>query len=183
MVKGIVNVLRFIFFPSPEQVEATHAKLAPIIDKLLEKTRLTKLSPIINPKFTIYFFIGCFTTFINIGGFYLLWFLFRKPPDKSVLIQIINSIAWLLSVVACFLPNKFFVFRSPYLGVKLTFKEFVSFMLSRLATLIIEAIGLFIFCTTLGWNSLIVKPLLAVIVIILNYVFAKLWVFAKKSND
>ena len=55
----------------------------------------------------------------------------------------------------------------------------VSFYSGRVATLIIEEIILFIFITYLQYNSMVVKIIAQVVVVILNYVISKLWVFIK----
>ena len=45
--------------------------------------------------------------------------------------------------------------------------------------MIIEEIILFIFITYLQYNSMVVKIIAQVVVVILNYVISKLWVFRK----
>lgn len=181
MTKGLLNIFRLFFFPTAAEVDRVYEKFEPFIDRVLTALKLKKLEKIIHASTVIYFLVGCYTTFVNLGIYYALYFICFKPADDSFLIQAINGVAWFIAVVACFLPNKFYVFRAPYTDFKATFKEFCSFVLSRLATLIIETIGIFLFCTLLHMSALVVKPLLAIVVIILNYVFAKLWVFAKKA--
>lgn len=58
-------------------------------------------------------------------------------------------------------------------------KEIISFIGGRVATLVIEELILFIFITNLGMNSMAVKVVAQVIVIVLNYVISKLIVFKK----
>lgn len=58
-------------------------------------------------------------------------------------------------------------------------KEITSFISGRVATLVIEELILFIFITNLGMNSMLVKIVAQVIVIVLNYVISKLIVFKK----
>ena len=58
-------------------------------------------------------------------------------------------------------------------------KEITSFIGGRVATLVIEELILFIFITNLGMNSMLVKIVAQVIVIVLNYVISKLIVFKK----
>ena len=48
-------------------------------------------------------------------------------------------------------------------------------------TFLIEEGGMLLFITFLSFNDIIVKVVIAVVVVILNYVFSKLFVFAKKE--
>ena len=50
----------------------------------------------------------------------------------------------------------------------------------RVVTLVIEEIILLVFITWLGFNSMVVKVIAQVIVIVLNYVISKFWIFKDK---
>lgn len=50
-----------------------------------------------------------------------------------------------------------------------------------MVTLVIEEIILLVFITWLGFNSMIVKVIAQVIVIVLNYVISKFFVFSEKK--
>ena len=50
-----------------------------------------------------------------------------------------------------------------------------------MVTLVIEEIILLVFITWLGFNSMVVKVIAQVIVIVLNYVISKFFVFADKK--
>ena len=50
-----------------------------------------------------------------------------------------------------------------------------------MVTLVIEEIILLIFITWLGFNSMVVKVIAQVIVIVLNYVISKFFVFSEKK--
>lgn len=51
-----------------------------------------------------------------------------------------------------------------------------------MVTLVIEEIILLVFITWLGFNSMVVKVIAQVIVIVLNYVISKFWVFTDKKD-
>ena len=53
----------------------------------------------------------------------------------------------------------------------------LSFFGGRVVTLVIEEIILLVFITWLGFNSMVVKVIAQVIVIVLNYVISKFWIF------
>ena len=58
-------------------------------------------------------------------------------------------------------------------------KQMASFFGGRLFTLIVEEAILAVFITWLGFNSMAVKLVAQVVVIVLNYVISKLIVFKK----
>jgi len=177
MSKDSNNILKNIFFPSENVVEKVYKKFDVLINKLLKGE--SALKKVLSPAVCLYLIVGVFTTVINLGVYYGLYFVLQSPPDTSFLIQIINFIAWLVAVIACFFPNKFYVFRSKFQGGKHTWKEFVSFICSRIATLLLETVGIYVFCTLLNLSAVIIKPVLAVLVVIFNYVLGKILVFGK----
>lgn len=122
-----------------------------------------------------YVFFGVLTTVINIISFALL--------DKVGLnIYIANFIAWILSVLFAFITNKFFVFSSDFSSVSSFFKEMFSFFLFRALSLGIDMGGLFVLLNLFKFKKVVSKIVVNIIVIIVNYVFSKLFVFKKKSS-
>lgn len=122
-----------------------------------------------------YGFFGVLTTIINIISFALL--------DKVGLnIYIDNFIAWILSVLFAFITNKFFVFSSGFSSVSAFFKEMFSFFLFRALSLGIDMGGLFVLLNLFKFKKVVAKIVVNIIVIIVNYVFSKLFVFKKKSS-
>ena len=61
-------------------------------------------------------------------------------------------------------------------------KEALKFYTSRLSTLFIDMLLMFIFVSKLNFNDKIIKIIIQVIVTILNYIISKLLVFKKKEN-
>ncbi len=78
-----------------------------------------------------------------------------------------------------FYTNRIWVFQASTNSISGFLKQMVSFYSGRVATLIIEEIILFILITYLQYNSMVVKIIAQVVVVILNYVISKLWVFRK----
>lgn len=119
-----------------------------------------------------YIFFGGITTLVNIGVFAVL--------DKmNWNYQLANIIAWFLSVLVAYLTNKVWVFSSHYTTFKAFIIEFVEFYFFRALTLIIDVIIMYIGISMLGWNAILVKVIDNVIVIIVNYVFSKWYIFKK----
>ena len=123
----------------------------------------------------LYLFFGGLTTLISIFVFWL----FNGPFGLNELVA--NLISWVLAVLFAFLTNKTWVFSST--GQE---KSFLALMLSfyagRLLTLGVEELLLFVFITWLGFNSMVVKILAQIVVIVLNYVISKLLVFRDKGE-
>ncbi len=120
----------------------------------------------------LYIFFGIVTTIINWGTFYLLR---RYVPVIEE--NIANIISIILAVTVAYITNRKYVFGSKEKNV---LKEFLIFCSGRLVTMIVEAVGFFVFATLLGNNEMIVKVLISVVVIILNYFISKFFVFKTK---
>lgn len=115
-----------------------------------------------------YAIFGVLTTLVNIFAFALLekgagWHYFWS-----------NNLAWLIAVLFAFFTNKTFVFRSPYTTASAFFKEIVAFFGARIASLAVDDLVMFVGISLLSMNSILVKVIDNVIVIIINYVLSKL---------
>lgn len=106
-----------------------------------------------------------------------------------------NIISWVIAVAFAYVTNKLWVFESKSWSPKIVLKEIVGFLGARLFSLAVEEAGLWIMIDllSLGRISLdifsytitgnfIVKIILQVIVVILNYVFSKFIIFKKKTG-
>ena len=136
------------------------------------KELLKKYSEIIR-----YLIIGVLTTMVSLGVYYILT-LTIFDPKKAIELQITNIISWISSVTFAYFTNRSFVFQQKQ---KMSLKEAVNFYLSRLSTLGIDMIMMYILVTLLGFNDKIIKLIVQVVVIVLNYVFSKFFVFNKKE--
>ena len=82
-------------------------------------------------------------------------------------------------LVANIFTNRIWVFDGKTNGAKEFFVQMMNFFGGRVATLVVEEVILFVFITKLGFGSMVVKIAAQIIVIVLNYVISKLWVFRK----
>lgn len=119
-----------------------------------------------------YLIFGVLTTVVNIVTFYLL-------TAISIDWQISNIIAWIASVLFAYITNKKFVFESKE---KKILKEFLSFLSFRVLSLGIDMICMYLFIDLCHISSFISKIIVNVIVIVLNYVFSKLFIFSGKEE-
>ena len=130
---------------------------------------------IIKYKFIIlYGIFGVLTTVINIGVYGVLY------SGLGVSNVISNVIAWVISVLFAFITNKLWVFESKSFNFKLFVKELGSFTVCRVATGVLDLGIMFVGVDLLNGPAIILKVASNIIVIILNYVMSKIFVFKKK---
>ena len=124
----------------------------------------------------LYLIFGVSTTIISILIYALCTRLFKMGYYSS------NILSWIGSVTFAFFTNRKIVFSSDANTFTKKIKEFFLFYISRLATLIFESIVLYLGITLLQINDLIVKIIANIIVIILNYILSKFFIFKKDSK-
>lgn len=122
-----------------------------------------------------YLFFGGVTTIISLITYYLLTYKLLNP-NISLELQIANIISWGISVTIAYYFNYKYVFQ---VNRKIEIKEIKNFYLARILTLIIDILLMFILVTILRFNDKFMKLIVQMIVIILNYVFSKFFVFKK----
>ncbi len=118
-----------------------------------------------------YLIVGGLTTVIDLAVYYVLDVL--TPLHYSVR----YFIAWAAAVVFAFFPNRILVFGQKDGGnIPKQFAEFVS---SRVATFVIGEVLLWLLVSVCSFPDPIMKPIVQVLIVVLNYVFSKLFVFKK----
>jgi putative flippase GtrA len=122
-----------------------------------------------------YIIIGVLTTIVSLSSYYLL-IITVLNPDNALELQIANIISWILSVTFAYITNRHFVFKSKSKDIK---KEALKFATSRITTLLIDMAFMFLTVTVLKFNAKIAKLIVQVIVLVLNYILSKLFVFKK----
>ena len=93
-----------------------------------------------------------------------------------------NILSWIIAVTFAFVTNKIWVFHSKNDSFGEFMREMTAFYGGRVVTLVMEEAILFLFITVLGLNSILVKIVAQVVVIVLNYVISKLFVFKEKET-
>lgn len=121
----------------------------------------------------LYIVFGVLTTAINIISF----FLFTRVFGMGLLAS--NIGAWIASVIFAFITNKIYVFDSRDYSLKVVTKELVDFTISRGATGVLDMGLMYLFVSVIHMEDMVSKIIINVIVIILNYVLSKLYVFKK----
>ena len=127
-----------------------------------------------NTELVAYLFAGVATTVVNYVVYFIAtrWFGLAVMPGTWV--------AWVLAVAFGYAVNKAFVFKTHCESMAALVKEAVSFFTMRLVSLGAETVIMFVTVEMIGLNDLVMKLLTNFIVIVLNYVFSKLFIFKKK---
>lgn len=123
-----------------------------------------------------YLIIGVLTTVVSLATYYILVYTVFNPSVPLEL-QITNIISWIVSVTFAYFTNRRYVFK---LKEKRTLKEIVKFYLSRVSTLLLDMLMMYILVSLLKFNDKIIKLIVQILVIVLNYILSKFLVFKKK---
>ncbi len=130
-----------------------------------------------NKEIINYLIIGILTTIVSLASYYLLTFTILNPNNAFEL-QLANIISWILSVLFAYITNRKYVFSSTNKNIK---KELSKFISSRFTTLLIDMGLMALLVTILNFNDKLVKLIVQIIVIALNYIFSKLFVFKEQK--
>ncbi len=125
-----------------------------------------------------YLIFGVLTTVVSLGTYYAL-VLTILDANNPIELQIANIIAWITCVTFAYFTNKKYVFAPT---TKNVWREMIEFYSSRLLSLFVDMGLMFLLVSTLNFNDKIVKVIIQVIIIIMNYVLSKLVVFKKEKN-
>lgn len=120
-----------------------------------------------------YGFWGFMTTAISIGVFFFLSGYCHWPY------LVANVAALILSNICAFFANKYFVFQSKSFHLPVLLKECSHFFGVRLLNSLLDMGAMYLLVSILGVNAKLAKILVSIVVIALNYLFNKLWVFCK----
>lgn len=157
--------------PSPERGD--------IFDRLMRLPLLRLLEPFYkkHKEGLLYLFFGGVTTLVS----WLTFWVFETPLGLDALIA--NAISWVISVAVAYITNRIWVFTAHARGVGGILLEIAVFYASRVATFLLEEGVILLFVTHLALPALPVKIAASVLVVILNYVLSKVFVFRKKKKS
>ena len=123
----------------------------------------------------LYLFFGGLAVFLNLA----LFVFFTKHFGWGALFA--NIVDWVICVLFQFITNKTWVFDAETDSAKGFWAQLAGFFSGRLLTLGVEELMLFVFIDRLHWNSLLVKLIAQIVVIVSNYIISKFFVFKKKD--
>ena len=123
----------------------------------------------------LYGICGGFTTFLNIGLFYIL--------NQFINYKLSNLITLILVKLLSYVLNKTIVFRVKQSSKKELGKEFIRYGISRTLTFGIDYFGLILLVDYYFISKTIGKIIMTTIVVIINYLLGKKYVFTKKNTQ
>lgn len=127
----------------------------------------------------VYLIVGVLTTIFS-WGVAFLGKMFLDVEGSSLQNFINNVLSWVAGVLFAYPLNRKWVFRSTNPQV---LKEFTGFASSRVSTLLMDIVIMWLTVNIFNMNYWIAKIFISsVIVTIANYVFSKLLIFKKKEN-
>lgn len=133
---------------------------------------------IFNMETISYVGFGVLTTVVSIVSYELIK---RLASGKNEPTQIVINIAtvgsWIFAVAFAFITNKLFVFHSESFEISLLIGEAVKFLGARLLSLGFEIVWMNVTAGVLKWNDSFCKIAAQFVVVVLNYIFSKLFIF------
>lgn len=161
---------------------------------------------VFNREMVAYVFFGVLTTIISFAVFGLFILLMdktgwlsgdsagisgllerypwlEKMPSLSRSLQVIaaNVVSWIFAVAFSFVTNKHFVFGSTSHAPKIVIKELTAFLGARFFSLFAETATIMLLFNLLGIREIVAKGVAIVLVLALNYIFSKLFIFNKRT--
>lgn len=131
---------------------------------------ITKLC---NREMIAYLIVGGLTTLVNIVAYHI----FCNKLGVANLVA--NIIAWILAVIFAYFANDRIVFISEKKGMQEEIIKAGKFFAARIFSLGVDEAGMFLLVDLIFMNNLVAKIIMNVIVVIINYVFSKLFIFNK----
>lgn len=132
-----------------------------------------------------YLIFGFLATVVNWVAYIVCAYCLLIPfiqDNENLLKTVANVIAWVAAVIFAYWTNRNFVFKSKVTGLSGVMKEFAAFVGARVFSFVVEQ-GLFMAALAVNMSDIIAKLAISVIVIILNYIFSKLFIFKGKKQE
>lgn len=152
------------------------------------------LAKLINWETITYIFFGVLTTVVSYASYAVANSLFESvgyhgvvsffvDNGKDYSYQESNVISWIFSVTFAFVTNKMWVFESRGRSRGENVREFFSFYASRIASLFIDIGFTYVFVSLFGMGKMVSKIIASVVIVVVNYILSKLFVFKKKPEE
>lgn len=139
----------------------------------------------LNRETLSYLFFGVLTTIVN---YFVFWFVIQLWGTQVSLLA--NVVAFVFATAFAYITNKLYVFQSKSWTYAVIKKEMIAFVSTRICSFLFEELGLF-FCSSIlqvdqwevmGINGIfIAKVILSMIVVAINYVLSKWFIFNSKK--
>ena len=128
------------------------------------------ITTIYNNSVIRYVFFGGCTTLVNLVCFFVL----RKCGLE---LNIANLISIITAILFAYVVNSRFVFQDKCETLRDHFRPFCKFISARLVTMVIEVGGVWLLVEVCKMNDMVGKFITQFIVLALNYIFSKFFIF------
>ena len=152
--------------------------------KILEKIHLKKLADWYrkHQEGMRYLIFGGLTTVVNILAYIIFAKVILKGiEDENVIVNISEVVAFIAAVIYAYITNKIYVFKSKTENLKELIREIISFTGCRIFT---ELISILMMNMAVWYNinDIFMKIVSSIVIIILNFVFSKIFIFKKEED-
>lgn len=157
-----------------------------IFDKLVHLKIFRWFEPFFqkNREVLMYLFFGVMTTLVSFVTAGIAKYLCENAGlGKSAVSNISTVVSWICAVTFAYVTNRIWVFDSKVKGAKGILAEMVSFYGGRVFTLLVEMGMMWLGYSVMGINYWVTKIVANIVVLVLNYVISKLFVFRKNKTD
>ena len=124
-----------------------------------------------------YLICGGISTIVNIAAYAI-----AEKVWKWNNVIVSTLFAWILGVIVAYILNKVIVFETKNLTKKELLKEIWSFFMFRVFSGVLDIVFMKVTVDILKWNDILMKVISNIIVIVLNYIFSKLFIFKKTEK-
>lgn len=147
--------------------------------KLIDSTAFQK---IVNYETISYIFFGVLTTVVNFAAAAAVLVIGKNIMSPALLVNVSTAAAWIIAVLFAYITNKIFVFESKTRDIRSIIKELCAFLTARLLSLGYELVWMNITVNILHWYYFICKLIAQFVIVALNYIFSKLFIFNNKGG-
>lgn len=148
-----------------------------------EMGAVDKVLALAHREMITYLVFGVLTTVVNYVVYWLCTLVLTPDiflHDKNYLVS--NVICWIAAVAFAYVTNKLFVFESRSWKPSVVGREVAAFVGARLLSLVFDMGIMFVCVSLIGINEFIAKLVAQIVVVILNYIFSKLFIFRKEKG-
>lgn len=134
------------------------------------------LSRYLNRETISYLIFGILTTAVD-------WMVYRLLRGMAGMDYMpATAISWLSAVIFAFITNKIIVFQSNDFKALILIREFIAFVSARIITGLLNLGGMWILVSGLKVGDYGAKFILSIMVIILNYLLSKWFIFKNQGG-
>ncbi|WP_320046309.1 GtrA family protein [uncultured Ilyobacter sp.] len=123
-----------------------------------------------NRELILYIFFGVLTTIVN-----FITYLLILKINKNYIFA--TTLAFITAIIFAYITNKKYVFEKKTSSLKELLKEFIKFLTSRAFTYFVDVLGMIFLIKYLSQGEISSKIIVNITVVILNYLFSKLYIF------